>query len=169
MRLIKYGKITKRHGLSGEVKVLPFSGSFENINNITKFYIEIPSEKKSKVFNIKKVRIQKNTAIVKLVEVDTPEAADYLKNCLVSVNEEELSKLDENEYYWHQLIGLEVYTDNNMYIGKIDDLINNSAQELLVIKNNKKEYLIPFVEKFVLNIDFEESKLIIKPIEGLLD
>ncbi|NIP29910.1 MAG: 16S rRNA processing protein RimM [Candidatus Dadabacteria bacterium] len=171
MGLITYGKVTKRHGLSGELKVLPYSGSLDNFKNFKHIYIDLSSEEEPQKYLISKVRIHKNTAIVKLQGIDTPEQADKLKNANILIDEKDLGELDENEFYWYQLIGLKVFNVSDKYIGTVDNLLNNTAQDILVIKNEieDKEYLIPFVEQFILDINFEESKIIINPAEGLLD
>lgn len=169
MGLITYGKITKRHGLSGEVKVLSFSGTFESLKNISKLIIRIPPDNDTKSLNIIRFRIQKNTAIVKLEGIDTPEAADQLKNSIILIEESELPDPGENEYYWLQLIGLKVRTRNRESIGTVKDLLSNPGYEILVVQGNDKEIMIPFVEKFVKTIDLENSEIIIQPIEGLLE
>ena len=171
MGLIKYGKITKRHGLSGEVKVFPFSREFDNLENLKEVYIEISTEKSPKKLQITHKRFQKNFAIIKFKGIDTPEDADKLKNRNLLIDEKYLSELEEDEYYWHKLIGLKVYGKSDEYIGTVSNLMDNTAQELLVIKDKikDKEYLVPFVREFISDINFDESKIVIEPIEGLLD
>ena len=170
MGLIIYGKITKKHGLLGEVKVHVFSGDFDNLKNLKQIYIETPSDRNPQKFNITNVRTHKNSAIVKIKGINTPEIADKFKNCHLLVEEKNLFELRENEYYWYKLIGLRVYNSSNEYIGTVINLLDNTAQEILVIKNEKSgnEYLVPFVSKFILDINLDKSKIIIEQIEGLL-
>ncbi len=87
----------------------------------------------------------------------------------VYIEASDLRVLDDDEFYWFDLIGLETFTDDGQYIGVVDSLIDRSLQSLLVVKNNSKEYLIPLTEPIVKDIDLEQSKIIISPINGLLD
>lgn len=167
MGLITYGKITKRHGLSGEVKVLPFSRDFNSLNNLKQVYIKLNN--KAVEFKIIHKKFQKNTAIVKFEGINSPEDADKLVNCELLVEKSHLAELEENEYYWFQLIGLEVFTEKNKYVGKVMDIIDNGAQEILVVEAGKNEVLIPFVEKFVIETNINKSKIVVNTIEGLLD
>jgi 16S rRNA processing protein RimM len=63
---------------------------------------------------------------------------------------------------------MNVFNNENILIGKVKDIIDNTAQPVLVIKNNSEEYLVPMVEKFVKDIDLVNSKIVINPIEGLI-
>ncbi len=169
MGLILYGKITKKHGLSGELKVLPFSKNLSTFKNLNKIYIELDPDKKPVEYKIAKKRFHKNFAIVRFEGVNTPEESDKIVNKQLLIDESQLSELDENEFFWFDLIGLEVYTNRNEYIGKVSDLLDNGAQEILIVRDDKREVLIPFVEKFIMETNMEESKIIINPIEGLLE
>ncbi len=167
MDLIAYGKVIKPHGLSGEVKVLPFSGEFSSFKNFSTLYISQEIKNPPK-FEISRSRNQTNHIIVKLQGIDSIEDAQRLKGLTVFINKEELPEKEEDEYYWFELIGMDVFDMDGKQIGKVKDIIDNTAQPLLVIKNNSDEYLVPLVEKFVEDIDLTNSKIVINPIEGLI-
>ena len=169
MGLIEYGRILKRHGLSGEVKFITFSGEYDNFNNLNSLFIKLPSEAESKEFSIQNWKSQKSALILKLADINTPEEADSLKGLTVYINTSDLKETDDDEYYWFELIGLNVYTDQNKFVGKVESLIDNTSQVLLVIKNEEKETLVPFIDQFVDEINIGKSKIIITPIEGLID
>ena len=76
--------------------------------------------------------------------------------------------LDEGEYYYEELIGLECYDSNDNYIGPVIDLQEVPQGLILEIKGKNKTILVPFVEAFIDGIDLEEKKLYINEIEGLL-
>lgn len=166
MDLIAYGKVIKPHGLKGEVKVLPFSGEFSSFKNFSSLYISQEIKNPPK-FEISRSRNQKDHIVVKLEGIDSIDAAQELKGLTVFINKEELPEKGEDEYYWFELIGLDVFDMENRLIGKVKDIIDNTAQPILVIKNNSEEYLVPLVEKFVEEIDLHGSKIVINPIEGL--
>lgn len=169
MGLIVYGKVTKIHGLSGELRVLPFSRQPESLELLNYIYIETNEGAEPVNFEITKCKIKKDFAILKLKDIDTPEDAEKLKGCVVYIDQTQLTEPDEDEFYWFQLIGLEVYTEEGQYIGKVENLMDRSLQSLLVVINNGKEVLIPFSEPIIKKVDLKESKILISPVDGLLD
>ena len=169
--LVLYGKITKRHGLYGEVKVFSFGGRPETLSRVKKVYVEVSGRKEPRKFSLSWIKIQKNVAIVKLEDIDTPEAADALKNLHVLVEKSDLQPPEENEYYWADLIGLRVRTSHGDNIGEVKDLINSGGHDILVIKSPERgrEFLVPFVERFVTAVDLDGSMITVEPVEGLFE
>ena len=169
--LVLYGKITKRHGLYGEVKVFAFGGRPETLSGVKKVYLEVSGREEPREFSLSWIKIQKNVAIVKLEDIDTPEAADALKNFHVLVEKNDLQPPEEDEYYWADLIGLRVLTSHGDNIGEVKDLINSGGHDILVIKSPERgrEFLVPFVKKFVTEVDLDGSTITVEPVEGLLD
>jgi 16S rRNA processing protein RimM len=169
MGLISFGKITKPHGLAGEVKLLPHSRTMDSFNEITRIYIEDKSSDTPQEFNITSFRFHKNTAILKLNGVDSIEEAQSLGGREVYIQEGELGMLDEDEYYFFDLIGLEAYTEDGAYLGKVEEVMERAIQSILVIKNKESELLVPMAEPIVKEINLEEGKVIISPVKGMLD
>ena len=169
MGLIVYGKVTKIHGLSGELRVLPFSRQPESLELLNHIYIETSENDNPVNFEITKCKIKKDFAILKLKDIDSPEDAEKLKGCTVYIDQTQLAEPDEDEFYWFQLIGLDVYTDDGQYVGKVENLMDRSLQSLLVVINNGKEVLIPFSEPIIKEVDLKKSKILISPVGGLLD
>ena len=167
MEFIAYGKVLKPHGLSGEVKVLPYSGDTGSFKSFSSLYISKEKNNPPK-YIISRSRNQKNTVIVKLESIDSIEDAEPLKGLTVFIDKSELPEKDDEEYYWFELIGLEVLDTDNNKIGKVKEIIDNTAQPILVIRGNSDEYLVPLVDKFVEIIDLENSKIIVNPVEGLI-
>ena len=169
--LVLYGKITKRHGLYGEVKMFAFGGHPETLSGVKKLYIEVPDQTEPREFSLSRIRTQRNTAILKLRGVDTPEAANGLRNLHVLVEREDLQPPGEDEYYWSDLIGLQVRTSRGENIGEVRDLIDSGGYDILVIKSSgrNREFLIPFVKRFVSAVDLDGSVITVEPVEGLLE
>lgn len=169
--LVLYGKITKRHGLYGEVKVFAFGGRPETLSGVKKVYVEVSGRKEPRKFSLSWIKIQKNVAIVKLEDIDTPEAADALKNLHVLVEKNDLHPPEEDEYYWADLIGLQVRTSHGDNIGEVKDLIDSGGHDILVIKSPERgrEFLVPFVERFVTEVDLDGSMITVEPVEGLFE
>ena len=167
--LVLYGKITRRHGLYGEVKVFAFGGRPETLSGVKKLYVEVPGGKEPREFTLSRIRIQKSVAIVKLDGVDTPEAADALKNLHVLVEKDDLQPPGEDEYYWSDLIGVRVRTSSGDDIGEVKDLIDSGGHDILVVKGPEREFLVPFARKFVTAVDLDGSTITVEAVEGLLE
>jgi 16S rRNA processing protein RimM len=86
--------------------------------------------------------------------------------CLKRCN---LPKLTEDEYYWSDLIGLQVETDDGILLGVIFDIFETGSSDIYVVRNEKREYLIPAIGDVVKQVDLDSGKIIITPLEGLLD
>ena len=108
MKLIAYGKILKPHGLKGEVKVLPYSGESENFKNFKSIYISLDNNGPKK-YSISGKKFQKNQIIVKFSEIENKEDAESLRGKEVFVDKQQLPSTEDDEYYWFELIGLDVY------------------------------------------------------------
>ncbi len=169
MGLISFGKITKPHGLAGEVKLLPHSRTMDSFSEITRIYIENKSSDTPQEFNITSFSFHKNTAILELHGVDSIEQAQSLSGREVYIEESELGELEEDEFYFLELIGLEAFTDDGTYLGKVEDIMERTIQNILIIKNGEKELLIPMADPIVKEVNLEEGKIVITPIKGMLD
>lgn len=169
MGLISFGKISKVHGLAGEVRLFPFSRQLDNISTLERIFIYKTSGEPPLELTIIKSRIHKNSAIFKIEGVNSIEDAEKLVGNIAYVETSDLKELEDGEYYWFDLIGFKTYTDEGQYIGVVENLIDRSLQSLLVVKNEDNEYLIPLTEPIVKEVDLEQSKIIISPVEGLLE
>ncbi len=167
MKFIAYGKILKPHGLKGEIKVLPYSTSPENFKQVQYIYTE-PDSKNPQRHKVSDKRFHKHFIIAKLQNVNSIEEAEALRNKEVHVDRNELPSKQEDEYYWFELIGLNVYDENECLIGQVDSLIDNTAQPILVIKNGSEEYMVPFIDRFVKEVDLNSSKIAVESIADLI-
>ena len=168
MGLINYGKITRPHGLKGEVILIPFSRRPDSLPGINYIYIDREDSEEPEMLTVSSCRLHKGTAIIKLDGVDSIDDAEELRGAEVLVDTDDLGGLEEDEYYWFELIGLDVYAEDGSFIGKVEDLIDRAHQSVLVVWDGEAEALIPLAEPIIKEIDLENSKIVITPVEGLL-
>lgn len=160
----KIGKIVNAVGLKGEVKVYNYSDYKERFEEIEMVFVE---ETEYKILN---ARYMKDVAILKLQGVEDRNGAEALKDKDLYITENMLRILPEDTYYIKDLIGIKVIDPQGQYVGTISDVLKNSGQDLYEIElENKKKFLLPAVEEFVLNINMQEKTMQVKLIEGLLD
>ncbi len=161
---ISIGKILNFFGIKGEAKV--GYSDFNRLKNTKKVYM-LDGDKKE--LAIEHVRQGKNFAIVKFKNInDINDLIQYKGQRIFVSKKETLDKLEKNEYLINDLIGCEVYKEDEI-IGKVINISTNGAQDLLNIENNLHQVkMVPFVNEFFPVVDIENKKIVIKPIEGLL-
>ncbi len=169
MSLIPFGRISKVHGLSGDLRVHPFSRQLGNLSRLERIFIQKYGEEKPREFKIIRRRLERESAIIGLEGIESVDDAEKLQGCSVMVDTSDLAQTEEDEYYWFQLIGLVVYTTDGEYLGHVENLIDRTPQSLLVVKEGKKEFLIPMIDAVVKEINLKDSRVVISPLDGLLD
>lgn len=169
MRL-KVGKIVNTHSLKGEVKVIS-STDFEEerFKKGSKLLITRGNQLIREVV-VQSYRNHKNFLLIKFEGIDSVEEAEKLKNLQIKIDSDEVGELEENEFYFHQIIGCEVFDENDKNLGEIIDILTPGANDVWVIKGeNGKEILIPYIEDVVKKIDITSKKVNIEVMEGLID
>ena len=104
---------------------------------------------------------------LKFKEVSSIEEAELLKECFLMINGDELKKINEDTFYYYELLNMEVYYGGNK-IGVISEVNDNGAQDLIRIKGENVNVLVPFVDEFIESIDSANKKICLRNLEGLL-
>ena len=121
------------------------------------------------IFKIKYVRGAKSPFIIKLEDIDSIEAAQSLAGQKVLVAREDFESLPEGEYYRFEIEGLKVFDDTGKYYGFIEEIIETGSNDVYVVRENDKEWLVPMIDSVVQSIDLEQGKLIFHCVEGLFE
>jgi 16S rRNA processing protein RimM len=167
--LVMIGEIVRPHGILGEVKVYTFSEQPENFRHYKQVVLQSRAGSGAATYKVMKSRVQGKLAILQLEGVVSREAAKTLQGKTVWLAEADLPVLNEDEYYWHQLLGLQVYTENGRKLGKVAGFFTTRAHDVLVINGGGQEYLIPVKEEIIARIDKRQGKLLVTPLPGLLE
>ncbi len=166
--LISVAKILNFHGIKGEVKLGFSKGREKQINALVKVFVKKNNEYKE--LNVSSVRFHKHFAIVKFKEFFTVNDVEEYKGCDIFLPKSEIEKnLDNDEYLISDLVDMDVYDEDGCCLGKITAIGENSANNILCVKdNNNKEHLVPFVKELVPVVDLKGKKVVINNIEGLI-
>lgn len=166
-KYLELGQIVNTFGIKGQVKVKPFTQDITRFEELKEIYVEKKNE--LKLFIIEKVNYNKNMVILKLKGIETMEDAERLRNSYLKVDRNELEELPEGTYYIVDLIGLDVYTDENKLLGKVDYIYNAGSSDIYVVKDeNGKEILLPAIEDVLKQVDLQNKKIIVHIIDGLI-
>ena len=92
------------------------------------------------------------------------------RDCLLKVSSNALEELEDDELYYHEVVGLEIITDEGECLGKVSEILSPGSNDVWVVKQKgKKDLLIPFIEPVVYKIDKENKQAFIHVLEGLFD
>ncbi len=97
----------------------------------------------------------------------TPTTA-ALQGCLVKTDPVNLPPKDEDEYFWFELIGIEVFTVDGRDLGRVAEVIPTGANDVLTVEGPYGEVLLPMIDDVVKEIDIERRRMIVDPLEGLV-
>ena len=165
--VLEIGQIVNTRGLRGEVKLNSFSEDSHRFEKLSTILVKNKNEYIE--YEIEKVSYSKNQVILKLKGIDHIDYAEKLRNLYVYVRKEDLGELPEGVYYIADLIGLEVYTEEGEYLGKVDDIFGvPKSNDVYVVRNDlgQLKYL-PSIPEVLKEIDIQNKKIIVNLIEGL--
>ncbi len=164
------GKIVNTHGIRGEVRVISRTDFPEERYKIgNAIYLFGEGKKEPIELKIKSHRPHKNFNLLTFEGYDNVNEVEPMKGSTLKVPESFLGELAENEYYFHEIIGCNVVTVEGDEVGVVSEILTPGANDVWVIKTNKKEeILIPYIEEVVMKVDVKEKLVVIEPMEGLL-
>jgi len=165
-QFLEIGKIVNKHGLNGTVKVMPWCDSPDFLCEFETLYrgkLHVPVE-------IEHAAVQKNMVLMKLKGVDTPEAADALRNAVLYMDRNDV-ELDDDTYFIQDLIGMAVVdADTGAQYGILTDVLQTGANDVYeVTAEDGRKLLVPVIPDVVKDVDFEADVIRIRPLEGLFD
>lgn len=163
MSMIEIGKIVNVRGIKGEVKVIPWVDDIELFSELDGIYID------EKYYEIKSVKYFKNNVMLLLDGVNSIEKAELYRNKIVMLPEENLPKLEENEFYVKDLLGANVFTESGENLGEIIDVFKTGSNDVYTVKKDSKNIYLPAIKDVVKNIDIENKVVIVELMEGLID
>lgn len=162
------GQIVNTFGVKGQVKVKPFTDDvtqFETLGTIL-----VVRNKETIEMKILDVKYHKDMVLLKLDGIEDMTAAEKYKGAYIKIHRSKARKLEEGEYFIADIIGSDVYTDENKYLGKVDDIYNTGSNDIYVVKDELgKQILLPAIKDVLLDIDIENQKVTVHLLKGLVD
>lgn len=167
MEYLEIGQIVNTNGLKGLVTVNPFTDDITRFEDLETVYILYHNELIK--MTIEDVKYKKNQVLLKFKGIDTIEEAEKYRECYIKIDRKDAVKLPKDTYFIADLLGLEVFTSDNKFLGKIDDVFQTGSNDVYVVKDEKgKQILLPAISDVVKKVDLENKKIIIELIEGLI-
>jgi 16S rRNA processing protein RimM len=170
-RFLTIGRIAKPHGLKGEAKIQLLTREPEIFDELETVYLtKTPVPENTVEALIESSRFHKETAILKLDIFKTPEDVDKYRTYYIQAKESDLPPLEEDEYYYADIMGASVYTTSGEYLGEVSLIIESGENDIYEVKNPETGdvNMIPARKEFIISFDVKNKKMIIEPMEGLL-
>ncbi|NLZ27662.1 MAG: 16S rRNA processing protein RimM [Firmicutes bacterium] len=166
--LVAIGTVISSHGLKGEIKVFPQSDFLERCHRLKNVRIEEAGG--FRVAEVEKARIQGKLWVIKLMGVDSREEADAMKGDNLYILPEERVPLPPGHYYYSEIVGMQVCTEEGSFLGTIKKIIPSAAQDIYVVeKTGGGEFLMPAAKQIVKEIDIKRGRMWVDLPEGLFD
>jgi len=164
---ILVGKITGVHGLKGTNKLLSYAESLSLFKPGGSILVRRPNGRE-KSYTIEWVKPHSKIALLCFKGITDRDAAKDLVGSELYTAKAGLPKLEPDTYYWFDLIGLDVFTTEEEFLGRIESIIETGSNDVYVVKTDDAEVLIPALESVVLSIDLEGRRMQVDLPEGLL-
>ena len=169
-QFFEVGKIVNTQGLKGEVRVISFTDSAEERYQTGKQLTLFQKGKDPIVLTIKSHRKHKNFDLLSFIDHDRIEDVIIYKEGILKVAEKDLHELDDEEFYYHEIIGLTVFTEEGENLGTIKDILPLGSNDVWVVKQKgKKDLLLPYIKDVVKEVNLDEGLVRITLLEGMLD
>jgi 16S rRNA processing protein RimM len=166
------GKIVNTHGIRGEVKVWPETDfPEERFRKGSELLIVHPEDETRTVHvTVSGAREQKNLYIVKFQQFDNINQAESYKGWSLKVTSDKKAGLAKDEFYFHDIIGCQVVTEDGETVGTVTGILRPGANDVWVVSRGKrKPAYLPYIDDVVLSVDVPNKKVTIRVMEGLLE
>ena len=156
---ISVGKISGVFGVKGWVKVFSFTDPRENILTYSPWLLKKGDE--TKIVNVVDGQLQGKTIVAQLAGVNDRDQAASLMGWDIFITQDQLPKAAKGEYYWSELIGLNVETIDGVQLGVVDSLLETGANDVIIVQG-ERERVIPFLQgQTIINVDLDAGKIIV--------
>ncbi|KAF2956429.1 ribosome maturation factor RimM [Marinitoga sp. 38H-ov] len=169
------GKISNTHGLNGELKLFPYSNEREIFNNLKDVLLYNPKTKRFLYAKFETIRKADKNYIISISGVENISSAQRYKDFIVYISKENLPTLkNKYEFYYFELLDKEVYYEDGNFVGKIVDILETGANEVLIIEKqidrfNKEEILYPLIKDNIIKFVKEDDNIVVKRLEWYED
>ena len=153
------GRLAQPYGVRGWIKVVSFTDPVENLLHHKTWSIQHYDE--WKILSLSAGRIHGLFLVVKLEGLDNPENAKQFTNDLIAVERNTLDPLEEDGYYWTDLMGLRMVTIRGVELGRVKSLLETGSNDVLVVSDQKCERLVPYLSYVIKLVDVENEIIVV--------
>ncbi|MYL22217.1 ribosome maturation factor RimM [Vreelandella massiliensis] len=159
------GKLTSPYGVKGWLKVYAYTSPIDSIFDYPEWWVR-NGETLSR-YSVTQGRRQGKGLVVQLEGVNDRDAAEALAHADILMPKEALPALSDDEYYWHELEGLDVFTQAGERLGRVNYLFETGANDVMVVRGDgdaidKRERLLPFLPgDVIIDVDMDTQRMVV--------
>lgn len=166
--ILRVGVITTTHGIRGEVKVFPTTDDPKRFKKLKEVLLDTGKERRK--MEVESCRFQKNLVIVKFKGIDNINDVEQYKKCDLYVSRKNAVKLEPNENFIVDLIGLKVVLEDGTEYGRLVDVLQTGANDVYIVKTTlDEEVLLPAIPQCILDVNLDEETMTVHLMRGLVD
>ncbi|MFQ6078826.1 MAG: ribosome maturation factor RimM [Thermodesulfobacteriota bacterium] len=163
------GKVSGLHGIEGKLRIHYYNETRSDFLSYRKVYLE-DRDGHVRPYEIQEeAKIHKKFISVRLKGCEGAADAEKLIGASVLTKRKNLRPLEEGEYYWFEIIGMDVVTDDGRPLGRVETILPTGSNDVYVVQGCGREWLIPAIEEVIARVDRDKGEMVIHPIEGLLE
>jgi 16S rRNA processing protein RimM len=164
-QFLDIGRVVAPFGLAGEVRVLSLTDFPQRFAKLRRVLVGDAH----RACEIQRTRSARGQVLLKLRGVDDANAAEALRGEILRIPLGEAVSLPDDQFFWYQVIGLEVVTVGGERLGRVADILRTGANDVYIIRGLRGELLIPAIEDVVKVIDVDAGRLVVELMPGLVD
>jgi 16S rRNA processing protein RimM len=166
--MVRIGRITGLHGVRGALRFKPDNPQSNALDEVELVTLELSGARREYRLRSRAPAGHGMTKL-ELAGISDANTAEELKGAIVTVPVAKLAPTSDHEFYYFQVLGFEALLTTGASIGKVIEIFSNGANDVMVVRDENREVLVPVIEDVVKSIDLEARRVVIEPVPGLLD
>jgi 16S rRNA processing protein RimM len=166
MDLFEIGRVLKPRGLKGQMRCFSFLSSHGFASPLTEVYFRT-DKGISESHPLQDIIFSGKFFFLSVAGIDSSETAGEMSGADVLASSVHLHPLEEDEYYWKDIIGLDVVTETGQLLGKVESVFSTGSNDVYVCRNAREEILLPAIKDVVIKVDLAEKRIVVNLLEGL--
>ncbi len=166
--LILIGQVVRPHGLTGLLRIVSYAESKETFLRAGSVFLD---KGEDELFERRVVSIRAHSSVylLKLSGLRSVDEAEFFRGAGILIGKDSVVRSDEDEFFWYELIGLDVYLITGQYLGVLKGIFPTGSNDVYVVENEGREFLIPAIHQVVKEINIAQKRMVISPMRGLLE
>ena len=164
--LMPIGQVVGAHGIDGAVKIHFYDAGYKTISAGQTLKMMSPGDTQTD-YSVEGVRPHKRNFIVRLKGVNDRNQAQALGGSRIVINRSDLPVLEDDTFYWVDLIGMDVYTITDRYLGQIKEIIPTGSNDVYIVSHKKAETLVPALKTVIVDVNRATNTMRVDLPEGL--
>lgn len=164
--MIKIARVSGVQGIKGQVRIDSYCDDIELFKRASEIVLKSPDGFESFCTIDRILKVGKHT-VLDINGIDDRNRAEKLVGSEIYCRKEFLPPLDEGEYYWIDLIGIEVYSTEEVFLGLLTSIMPTSANDVFVVRHGEREILIPAIASVIQDIDLSQNRMSVTLLEGI--